>query len=173
LISPKKSLTLLEKRYQRIRATIGTPTTARGSIPRTALTMSPVTLTSKPPTPSGYAQRLPTKNPYAHAAHAAQTTARSSGAQTPIRENDSRARGFSFHIGSRAPPGLSSEIADKPLASTPTANRHASAVTPAGLLVAGKFTRPNPRTSRSRLTGCASAASDDAKRRNESAARAC
>src|SRR5262249_58177537 len=129
-------------RYQRIRATIGTPTTARGSIPRAALTTSPVRLTSKPPTPSGYAQRLPTKNPYAHAAHAMQTTARSSGAQAPMRENDSRARGFSFHIGSRAPPGLSSEIADKPLASTPTANRHASAVTPAGLSEAEQFTLP-------------------------------
>src|SRR5262245_38595771 len=119
---------------------------ARGSIPKAALTMSPVTLTSKPPTPSGYAQRFPTKNPYAHAAHATQTTARSSGAQAPMREKDSRARGFNFHIGSRAPPGLSNEITDRPLASTPTAKRHASAVTPAGREGARKFTVRNPGT---------------------------
>src|SRR5215470_9498907 len=130
--------------------------------------MSPAQFTTRPTTPSRYPQRLPVKKPYAHAAHARHTTLSSSGAQGPIREKESRAFGFSLQIGSSGPPGVSSEIAESPLASTPSRNRHESAVTPAGLVIAR-----NLQVARSRLTGGASAASEEPKAMSESAARAC
>ena len=169
-VNPKKLLTRREKRYQRTRATTGTPTTARGSVPSTELMTSPARLMQRPTTPSRYPQRLPLTNPYAQAAHARQTTLRSSGAQAPMRENDSRARGFSLHIGSRAPPGVSREIAESPLTSAPNPNRHASAVIPAGRSGAPKVMGRSSRSRESRPTVGGSAAREEPKAMSESAA---
>ena len=55
-----------------------------------------------------------------------------SGAQVPMPEKASRARGFSRHMGSRGPPGVRSEMTESPLASVPKMKKHASAVTPGG-----------------------------------------
>lgn len=128
----KKCRTRLLIRNTNIAITIGIPTIALGSVPRSTLIMSPNRLIVRRDTASQYPHRAPRHRPTAADAQAMQTVHIRRTAHTPMPVKPSRARGLSRHSGSRKLLGKSNDTEDTKLATAPNKKNMLRAVIPIG-----------------------------------------
>ena len=128
----KNRFTRLLIRKTNINTTIGMPTAALGSVPRTTLAMSPSKLIARRATASQYSNHKPRHKPTAAEAQATQTISMRTIAQTPMDVKPSRARGLSLHSGSGKLPGKSSSMKVMKLIVAPNTKKMLRIVIPRG-----------------------------------------